>query len=336
MSPTRSTLATFSSDLPAFRNSQTSRMKNASATQVDKFRSLARFVMRHHFGSRPVRLRHMSGGLSNFVFEARSSEGNFIVRISPDKARLNAFIKEHWCERTARGAGLPTAEILETGASAIPFPYVIARKVEGVEALDHPERGKVIGELGRLAAKINSIRTHGFGETFDWSNNELSRNETLKDYLVGEYRYEERIQLLEHSRLCPPNTIKALKRICREMLKLRAKPALNHGDLRLKNAIANDAGNIVAIVDWDRATSNIAPHWEFAAALHDLGIDGQEQFVEGYGIKPKRFIEIVPYVKAFNLLNYTDAVKRATESKDKEALARFRLRFAATFDLYTI
>ena len=310
--------------------------KNVSAAQVKKFRDSARFIIEHHFGSRPSRMHYKSAGLSNFVFEARHAEGDFIVRISPDQAHLDAFIKEHWCEQAARKAGVPTAEILETGCSVIPFPYVIARSVKGSEATDHPERSKIIRELGRLAEKINGIRTEGFGETFDWSNNQLSRNKRLKDYLEGEYRYEGRIETLDRSRICPPETIKALKRITREMLTMTARPSLNHGDLRLKNVIADEAGKISAIIDWEKAVSSIAPHWEFSVALHDLGVDRQQHFVEGYGIKPKRLGEIAPFVKAFNLLNYTAEIERAVAAKDKLSLERLRVRFAGTFDLYSI
>ena len=310
--------------------------KKASAAQVDKFRDLARAVIEHHFGSRPARINYKAGGLSNFVFEAKHTEGNFIVRISPDKARLNAFVKEHWCERAARRSGIPTAEILETGLSIIPFPYVIARSVQGIEGVHHPEREKIVRERGRLASKINSIHTLGFGETFDWSNNELSRNKTLKDYLKGEYGYGSKIQTLERSRLCSPETIKSLKRVLGEMLKLRTRPVLNHGDLRLKNVIADETGTIVAIIDWEKATSNIAPQWEFSVALHDLGVDLQEQFIEGYGIKPKQVTEIARHIKAFNLLNYSDTINRATEAKDKLALERLRMRLAGTFDLYSL
>ena len=311
-------------------------MKNASVKQVDKFRDLARFLVKHHFGSRPARITERGGGLSNYVFQAKNSEGDFIIRISPDRGSLNVFIKEQWCERAARDAGVPTAEILETGDQVIPFPYAIVRSVKGIDGVDHPDRDRIVNELGRLAAKINSISTRGFGETFDWSNNELSRNKNLRDYLDGEYKYNERIGVLERSRLCPPETIKSLKRICRELLKLKPKPTLNHGDLRLKNIIVDDGGKIVAIIDWEKATSNIAPHWEISLALHDLGVDRSEQFVEGYGLTPKRLADIAPFIKAFNLLNYTDEINRLTAAKDKPALARLRVRLAGTFDLYSI
>jgi aminoglycoside phosphotransferase (APT) family kinase protein len=310
--------------------------KSASAKHVDKFRRLARFVIQHHFGSKPAKIKYRAAGLSNFVFEANHAEGNFIVRISPDNARLNAFVKEQWCEATARREGIPTAEILETGSTIIPFPYVIARSVEGSEASGHPERKKIIRQLGGLAARINSIGTRGFGETFDWSNNELSRNATLKDYLERELRYESRIQTLEKNRMCDASTIKSLKRICREMTKLKIRPSLNHGDLRLKNVIADEAGEIKAIIDWEKATSNVAPHWELSVALHDLDIDGKQDLIEGYGVSNKRLIEIAPFIKAFNLLNYTDSINAAAAAKDKLALERIRLRFSSAFDLYSL
>lgn len=310
--------------------------KNDSAKQIDKFRQHARFLIQHHFGSGPSRITYKAGGLSNFVFEAKRDDGDFIVRISPDKGRLNVFIKEHWCERKAREAGLPTAEILETGFSVIPFPYVIARSVKGHDGTEHPEQQKILRELGSLAAKINSIRTRGFGETFDWSNNELSRNRTLKEYLDDEYRCDERIEVLERSRLCPPATIKALKRVCREMRAMKTRPTLNHGDLRLKNVLADDEGKIVAIIDWEKATSNIAPYWEFSIGLHDLGIDDGQAFVEGYGLTPKKLADIAPVIKTFNILNYTDAINRATAAKDKPALAALRGRFSGVFDLYSL
>ena len=313
------------------------RSKNgAPARQVAKYKELARYVIEHHFGSRPRRIKHKAAGLSNFVFDARHDEGDFIVRISPDKERINAFIKEHWAERAASKEGVPTAEILETGFSVIPFPYMVSRRVEGTEATFHPERFKIVREMGRYAAAINSIRTRGFGETFDWSNNQLSRNKTLGEYLTNEYRYEARLDTLDRSGLCPKNTVSAVRSRFDELKKARVRPVLNHGDLRLKNVIADDSGKITAVIDWEKATSNIAPHWEVSLALHDLGVDEQQHFIEGYGLSAKRLAEISPYVKAFNILNYTAEIDRAREARDKLALDRLRTRFAGTFDLFSL
>jgi hypothetical protein len=70
--------------------------------------------------------------------------------------------------------------------------------------------------------------------------------------------------------------------------------------------------------------------------LHDLGIDEKEKFIEGYGLKAKRFAEIAPFVKAFNLLNYADAIERANRHKDRSSLGHLKLRFASALDLYSL
>src|SRR5688500_14812193 len=83
--------------------------KNPSpARAVNKFRKLAREVIKHHFGTAATRIVHRSAGLSNFVFSVKHNEGDFIVRISPDPSSANAFLKEQWAQEAARKAGVPT------------------------------------------------------------------------------------------------------------------------------------------------------------------------------------------------------------------------------------
>lgn len=310
--------------------------KNPSpAKRVDKFKDLARLVIEHHFGTRPRRIAFKSSGLTNFVFGVKHTEGNFVVRISPDAAAINSFIKEQWAQQAARKAGVPTAEILEVGSSIISFPYMIARAVAGQDALEHPKRPEIIREMGRLAALINSVATKGFGVTFDWSNNKLSRNEKWSDYLEHEYNFEAKIEILARHRLTDETRLRLLRKAFRDSLGLRVKPALNHGDIRLKNVIADARGKITALIDWETATSNLAPHWELSLALHDLGIDEKQHFVEAYGINPKKLREAAPLIKGFNMLNYIPEIERVAAQKDKKSLDRLRERFSGTFDLYS-
>lgn len=310
--------------------------KNPSpARKVNKFKQLARDVIEHHFGSPPRRIAFKSAGLTNFVFAVRHGQGNFVVRISPDAAAINSFIKEQWAQQSAHKAGVPTAEILEVGSSVIPHPYMVTRKVEGEDGLRHPKRSEIIREMGSLAAKINSVKTTGFGATFDWSNNLLSRNETWKEYLDNEYRYEEKIEILEKHKIADIAVTKAIRKTLREASNLRPKPVLNHSDLRLKNVMADENGKITAIIDWENATSSLAPHWEMSLALHDLGIDEKQHFVEGYGINIKKLREAAPLIKAFNMLNYIPEIDRAVREKDKIGIERVRIRFDRLFDLFS-
>src|SRR5215203_5085712 len=101
--------------------------KNAGgAKEIRQAEKMARDVIAHHFGSRkPRRIEHKAAGLSNFVFEVSHAEGDFIVRISPDPARINSFIKEQWAQNKAREAEVPVPEILEVGSVVINQSFII-------------------------------------------------------------------------------------------------------------------------------------------------------------------------------------------------------------------
>lgn len=267
-----------------------------------------------------------------FSFSAEGDE--FVIRISPDPHRINLFFKEQWASQAARREGVPVAEILEVGAELIGFPYMVVSAVDGSDATNHPKKLDILRELGRLGAKINSIRTKGFGQTFDWSDNKLSKNSSFKDWLYGEYGAEGKIELLEKHKVITPGRSKRLKKIFKDSSASRSRPVLNHSDLRLKNVIADDDGRILALIDWEGCTSNIAPAWELSLALHDLGPDETQYFLEGYGIKPKKLEESMPLIRAFNIANYATAIDNV--SKDKKLLEHYRLRLSGLLDLYSV
>lgn len=301
-----------------------------------KWRDMARKIIEHHFGSKPSRMIYKASGLSNFVFAVKHSEGDFIVRISPDATKLNNFIKEQWAEEHASKAGVPVAEILEVGNEVVPFPYMIVRQVNGSEATYNENRLDIVREMGRYGAIINSIPTKGFGNTFDWSNNQLSFNETFGEYLENALQVESKIEILEKHKMISKEKEKALRKIFSEARKMKVKPHLTHGDLRLKNVLVGADGKITAIIDWETCTSNIAPHWEFSLALHDLWVDEKQAFLEGYGIAPKKYAEIAPLVKALNIVNYAPTVERMANAKDKKRLDEYRVRLGGELDLYSL
>jgi hygromycin-B 4-O-kinase len=114
------------------------------------------------------------------------------------------------------------------------------------------------------------------------------------------------------------------------------EPSLNHGDLRLKNVIVDEDGEIAAIVDWEDCLSTIAPPWELSISLHDLSIDEKDLFIEGYGLNSKQVQEMSPLIKAFNIVNYSNAISGAVEAGDHKGLAEFRLRLSGALDLYSL
>ena len=228
-------------------------------------------------------------------------------------------------------------EILEVGLDIISYPYMISTAADGVEATHHPLRLEILRELGEHAATINSIRTTGFGETFDWSENRLPLNSSFKEYLTDEYCYKKKLRVLEHHGMLPTRKLKHLKRIFKDAASASPEPraVLNHGDLRLKNVIVDEKGRIKAILDWQNSTSNIAPQWEISFALHDLGIDAMHHFLEGYGLKPDKLNGIMPLAKAFNIANYAPAIERAANRRDKLRLQQYKLRLSGSLDMYS-
>jgi hygromycin-B 4-O-kinase len=293
-------------------------------------------VLEHHFGKRPARVHRLSGGLNNHVFEARIGRQELIVRISDDPAKLQTFIKEQWAVRRVRREKVPTPEVLEVGNIVINKPYMISVKVEGIDATCWPGRMEVAREMGRYAAKINSIHTQGYGAVFDWSRNTLSKNKTWRQFIEDELKVDERLELLARQRLMRPRDLKKLGRLVDELRAWKGHPALTHGDIRLKNVVLDKTGKIQAILDWEDCTSNLAPHWELSIALHDFCIDEKEAFLDGYGISPSQYIRLAPAIKTLNILNYSGAIQDAFASKDKSRVDALRARLHGAFDLHSL
>lgn len=302
---------------------------------IRHYRQLANQIVEKHFGKPPRRIVYRRSGRTNYVFAVNHVEGQFVIRISPDAARIEAFRKESWATQKAREAGVPSSEVLEVGSDVDAEPYMITRRVTGTEATHHPQRDRILHEMGHYARVINSIRTHNFGANFEWTSNG-QKHRTWSDYLDNEWQFERRLQLFKQHKVLPDREVKQLCRIVEDSKALPIEPSLNHGDLRLKNVIVDDDGEIAAIVDWEECLSTIAPQWDLSISLHDLSIDEKHIFIDGYGISNEQMAEMAPLIKAFNIINYSNAIERAVEVRDHKTLAEFKLRLGGGFDLYSL
>jgi aminoglycoside phosphotransferase (APT) family kinase protein len=302
---------------------------------ISSARAMTRLLITHHLGSKPKRIA-AQGGMTNFVFLVNHAQGDLVVRISRHAVKLNAYIKEQWAIARVKELNVPTPEILEVGNEVIPYPYMILKRVAGEEATSHPRRLEILREVGRYAAIINSIRTTGFGSTFDWSNNQLSKNDSWDDFLEKELAIEDRLETLKKQKILTRPQLRNLSSILRGLGKSSIKPTLNHGDLRLKNILVNDKAAISAIIDWENCMSNIAPYWDLSLALHDLSVDQKEALLEGYGVKFSEIREMNPILRALNIINYVPKIERLVERKDSTRLEQYRIRLSGALDLYCI
>jgi aminoglycoside phosphotransferase (APT) family kinase protein len=304
-------------------------------SDIRHYRGLAQRIVGKHFGTPASRLVYRSSGRTNYVFAINHIEGQFVVRISPDPERMDAFLKERWVTEAVRKVGVPSPEVLAVGNDVGDGPYTITRRVTGTEASHHPKRNRIIQEMGRFASMINSIHTTGFGTNFDWTDNRV-KHRTWAEYLKEEFQIDERLEFFEKQRLLPKPVMQSLIGTIEASRNARIKPSLNHSDLRLKNVIVDDDGEIAAIVDWEECLSTIAPQWELSIALHDLSIDEKQLFIEGYGLNNRHVEEMAPLIKAFNIINYHSVAAQAVEQRDHKKLAEIKLRLEGSLDLYSL
>ena len=297
---------------------------------------LANRVLEHHLGSEARQLKEETSGASNHVFTANHDRGVFVLRLSPDADRLNAYLKECWAIERVRGEGVPTPEVLEVGASVVPWPYMLMERVAGQEATSHPRRSEILRSLGAYAARINTIPTTGFGDVFDWAPAREPRNATWRAFLIDELEIERKLDVLAEHDMVPAEQLSEIRHALESLGSVPGRPSLNHGDLRLKNVMVDEAGAIVAILDWEKCVSGIAPDWELSIALHDLAVDEKDEFTRGYGLTPDELARRAPALKALNLVNYAPFIEQAADANDTDALERYRLRLSGALDLYSM
>lgn len=309
--------------------------KSDRAATIRHYRRLAQKIVKNYFGTPARRIVYRPTGLTNYVFAVNHTEGQFVVRISPDPERIGAFRKESWAVHEVRKAGVPSPEVLAVGDDAGLEPYMITRRVTGAEATHHPKRERIVHEMGRYANIINSIQTNGFGTNFDW-NDDAPKIQTWSEYLDQEYRIAMRLEFFATHKILPEAELDKLASIIDETRTEDLRPSLNHTDLRLKNVIVDDDGEITSIIDWEECMSTVAPSWELSIALHDLSIDEKHTFIDGYGLKPEHIEQMAPLIKTFNILNYQGPFAAAIEQDDQQKLAEMRLRLNGTLDLFLL
>jgi hygromycin-B 4-O-kinase len=307
----------------------------ATMREINRSRAMVHEIIAHHFGTAKAHTRYLSAGKTNSVFEVRHHQGRFVVRLNSDPTKLQGFMKEQWATARVQKLGVPTPEIVEVSNEIVGWPHMISRCVAGMEATLHPRRLEIVNELGRYAALINSVRTKGFGATFDWSKNKLSRNVNWQEFLNDELQLTHRLKVLESWRLITESTSAKLRKLLKQADRKSQSPVLNHGDLRLKNVLVDKQGKITAIVDWEHCVSNIVA-WDFSIALHDLSIDERQQFLMGYGVTETRFTALAPLVKALNIANYAPVVEHLSTRERTLKLKQLRLRLKGYLDLYSV
>ena len=312
-------------------------MNKLPRKQLQAYKRMTAKIINYYFGSKPVKMDYKAAGLTNMVFDVSLPRKSLIVRIAKSRSKLNDFYKEQWAVGCVKKSGVPVANVLKVGDDIIGKPYMIQEKIRGIEGPMYAEPMKIIEQMGRLAAKINSIPTrgYGYGIRLNWMNNPGGQSTSWKSFLLDELKVEQKLSVLQSNNILTRVNLRKIKTTLKHVLKWKNKPSLNHGDIRMKNVIVNDKGKIIALLDWENCSSNIAPYWDLSIALHDLNVDEKEAFVKGYGLTAAAYSKMHGVIKMFNALNYADVIEKLAKKKNQAEFEQYRLRLNGYYELFS-
>lgn len=292
-------------------------------------------VIHRHFGEGEHESEPQGGGMNNSVYSVDHTEGKFVIRFGGESASIDTFRKERWAVERAAERGVPVAPILHVGEEE-GQPYMVMQLIDGSPATEFAENLDILEQLGRWAAEIHTIETHGIGEVFDWADRKVPRSGDWRTYLREELEVDRRLETLSRHGMLSEAQTQSLRATLEEIGAGGIVTHLNHGDLRLKNLMVDVEGKILAIIDWEFCTANVTPLWDMAITLHDLSVDQKGAFLKGYGIGEEDFLALTPAMRALNVINYAPFVDAAAQEKDEEVLQNFRLRLSGALDLYVL
>lgn len=298
-------------------------------------REIAGRIAQRVLGVAPSRIEPQGGGLTNVVFAVESTRGVVIVRMANDPARRETFERGARASEHARGRGIPAPRMLATGVEGS-WAYAVTERVDGTPATHHPDPPRILGALGTLAARIHEIATVGYGHDFGWRGEHRPNAPGWRDFLHAQLDVTGRLAQLREQRVIAPHQHEALAATLAEIERWDAPPALQHGDLRVKNVLLDAAGEIVALLDWDLCVSSIGPHWDVSVALHDLSIDAKQAFLAGYGMPEADVRRSAPVWRLFNVLNYAPELDRLLAASDHAGIERLRTRLSGALDLFAV
>ena len=311
----------------------------SSAAEPPDGRTVRRLVHRiaeRYFGDKPRRIFRDRKGLTNLVYHVVHDDEEYVIRIGYQEGRLEAFRKEAAAVRAAREIGVPAPRVMEVGEDLGPYPYMILRRIRGISGLEAPNRLKLLHDLGAIAATLHTVKTVGYGGFLKREEPLTFKHSRWKHYLTREFDYPARLELFSRHELMSPQALKRLGRFLASAKGWDFEPALSHGDLRLKNVLVNDRGQIVALLDWEHCMSHLAPQWDLSLALHDLNIDEKQALLSGYGLTEAQIREMAETLKLFNLLNYAPEVERLVQCGELDSLEQLRTRLRGDLDLYSL
>src|SRR6185295_8480803 len=102
-------------------------------------------------------------GLVNQIYILETAAKKYVLRGDLAEDNTDRFQKEMWCSQTAYEQGIFAPEVLTIGLND-GHPYMIMSYIDGTNADESFEKGKIWNTLGGYARKIHTIHVEGYGE----------------------------------------------------------------------------------------------------------------------------------------------------------------------------
>ncbi len=251
-------------------------------------------------------------GSNNWVYRLEDGGGAFALKLG--KPHRTAFAaaehrKELWCAAAARGAGVPTPEILRVGTFEH-RPYQLQAFAVGRTPLEN-ERRRVWEAMGGWARAIHAIPVAGWGNRLasdgvfdgDWRAHLA--------YNIGELNADDPLTamgLLD---------ARASDDLRRRFERLAARPfviGLCHGDLAIHNVLVDDDGAL-SLIDWGCAFAAPVPHYELNEIIRSgaATADDVACFEAAYGLSGAALAEVRADLPDLLALREVDTLRWALE-----------------------
>lgn len=258
---------------------------------IDEVKSLTESVLRQKVTKMD---RKDLGQINAVYFATLDDKTDCVVRISPKERGYNSFDEEAWAFDKCGVVGVPTPEILalDTSPSNFPEPYMITRKLPGVNGeeahLSEEQKQKVLRQLGHYLSLIHGIHVEGFGTLHKRGETFVGDHPTLWHYIESEFETGWWLPVVRDNNLLPDKKVAEARERFLEDKALFSQPitaSLIYGDAALKNLLV-EGTTVTGILDMENVTAS-DPILDFAFFHFWLGDEGDylSYLQEGYDNK---------------------------------------------------
>jgi len=266
-------------------------------------------------------------GSVNRIFDVKSENANYIIRLNEESQKQIEYRKEKWCIEKVSSIGIPSPKILKLGFKD-GISYMVQEKLIGKNGKNctKKEKEKIWNSLGIYASKFHQIKRIENKQVEDQEFHE-SWKSRLK-YNLEQLNKED--SLLKNGILNSDEQSKAKMELSK-LIGKEFKTGLIHGDLCPRNIIWNKES--VYLLDWGTASTNIIPHLELGLVMTsgEANIDEIEYFKKGYGISNKDYQKIENEIRLINFLHRLD-IYRWAEDYAIENIEEYEKKIRETFE----